>query len=355
MNSNTVAIYFNDLVIYWSSVLIFCGALAFVTMTLALWKPKNPRSAALGCFFPLAILFSFVLSRLIHWYFNMEQYAASFGAGTFSSIIPAFTRFTIGSYCLPGVVLGICLAAWIVCKLGYVTSSGRLLDFAAPGTCLLIAFIRLSALFNGSFIGKRPVTTIKFLQRLPFCVTVTDSAGNVSYRPAIFFLEFLLMLVAFFALLYFFYQHRTAKMYYPCRSTGNVWKMFLLSYAAIEIVTDSLRTDKPLMHFTFLNRLNAYSAFISIAQVVALVFLLYVFFYYYVCSISTNGFNWKHIPALLLFLASIAGFGYFGEYSIQRYGAVLSGYLSMVGSLLVDVILCRLLYNSCAPEPEYYD
>ena len=156
MNSNTVAIYFNDLVIYWSSVLIFCGALAFVTMTLALWKPKNPRSAALGCFFPLAILFSFVLSRLIHWYFNMEQYAASFGAGTFSSIIPAFTRFTIGSYCLPGVVLGICLAAWIVCKLGDVTSSGRLLDFAAPGTCLLIAFIRLSALFNGSFIGKRP-------------------------------------------------------------------------------------------------------------------------------------------------------------------------------------------------------
>ena len=76
MNSNTVAIYFNDLVIYWSSVLIFCGALAFITMTLALWKPKNPRSAALGCFFPLAILFSFVLSRLIHWYFNMEQSSA---------------------------------------------------------------------------------------------------------------------------------------------------------------------------------------------------------------------------------------------------------------------------------------
>ena len=190
MNSNTVAIYFNDLVIYWSSVMIFCGALAFITMTLALWKPKNPRSAALGCFFPLAILFSFFLSRLIHWYFNMEQYAASFGAGTFSSIIPAFTRFSIGSYCLPGVILGICLAAWIVCKLGFVTSSGRLLDFAAPGTCLLVAFIRLSALFNGSFIGKRPVTTIKFLQRLPFCVTVTDSAGNVSYRPAVFFLEF---------------------------------------------------------------------------------------------------------------------------------------------------------------------
>ena len=61
MNGNTVAIYFNDLVIYWSSILIFCGALAFITMTLALWKPKNPRSAALGFFFPLAILLSFFL------------------------------------------------------------------------------------------------------------------------------------------------------------------------------------------------------------------------------------------------------------------------------------------------------
>lgn len=355
MNSNTVAVYFNDLVIYWSSVMIFCGALAFITMTFALWKPKNPRSAALGCFFPLAILFSFLFSRLIHWYFNMEQYAESFGASTFSSIVPAFTRFSVGSYCLPGVILGICFAAWIVSKLGYVTSAGRLLDFAAPGTCLLIFFIRLSALFNGSFIGKRPVTGISFLQRLPFCVTVTDTAGNVSYRPAVFFLEALLILIAFVALLSFFYNYRTVKMYYPCRSTGNVWKMFLISYAAIEILTDSLRTDKPLMHFTFLNKLNAYSAFISIAQVAALAFLLIVFFSYYVCSIRTNGFRWKHALALLLFLASIAGFGYFGEYSIQRYGAVLRGYLCMVISLFVSVLLCRLLYNSCAPEPDYYD
>ena len=131
--------------------------------------------------------------------------------------------------------------------------------------------------------------------------------------------------------------------------------MFLISYAAIEIVTDSLRTDKPLMHFTFLNKLNAYSAFISIAQVVALVFLVYVFFYYYVCSIRSAGFSWKHALALLLFLASIAGFGYFGEYSIQRYGAVVSGYIIMVTSLFVDVLLCRLLYNSCAPAPDYYD
>ncbi len=355
MNGNTVAIYFNDLVIYWSSILIFCGALAFITMTLALWKPKNPRSAALGFFFPLAILLSFFLSRFLHWYFNMEQYSSSFGAGAFSSFSAAFTRFSIGSYCLPGVILGIWLAAWIVSLLGFCTSAGRLLDFTAPGACLLIALIRLSALFNGSFIGKRPVTGVSFLQRLPFCVTVTDSAGNVSYRPAIFFLEFILMIAAFFIVLYFFYNHRTARMYYPCKSAGNVWRMFLVCYAVIEIITDSLRTDKPLLHFTFLTKLNAYSAFLSLAQVTALAFLLYVFFYYYVCSIRTNGFNWKHALAILLFLASVAGFGYFGEYSIQRYGRMLSGYICMTVSLLISAILCRLLYNSCAPEPEYYD
>ena len=171
MNGNTVAIYFNDLVIYWSSILIFCGALAFITMTLALWKPKNPRSAALGFFFPLAILLSFFLSRFLHWYFNMEQYSSSFGAGAFSSFSAAFTRFSIGSYCLPGVILGIWLAAWIVSLLGFCTSAGRLLDFTAPGACLLIALMEmLSALVlrltDASLIYLLPFAWIPILARM---------------------------------------------------------------------------------------------------------------------------------------------------------------------------------------------
>ena len=354
MNSNAIAVYWGNTVITWASVTIFFGVLAFITMTLAFWRSKRKRSAALGCFFPLAIVLSFFFSRFFHWYFNMEQYSSSFGAGAFSTISTAFTRFNIGSYCLPGVILGIWLAAGLVNLLGFVSSSGFLLDFAAPGTCLLVAFIRLSALFNGSCIGKRPVT-IPILQRLPFCIAVTDSAGNVSYRAAVFFLEFVLMFFAFFLVLRFFYLNRTVRMYAPCRSSGNVWRMFLIYYSVIEIVMDSLRTDSPLMHFTFLTKLNAYSAFISFAQVTAMAFLLYVYLYYLICSCRSNGFSWKHLVSILLLLISLAGAGFFGEYSIQRYGAIVSGYVIMVLSLIVIGGMCGMLYRSCAPEPDYYD
>ncbi|MBQ6365248.1 MAG: hypothetical protein IJI61_02435 [Oscillospiraceae bacterium] len=354
MNSNAIAIYWGNIIITWSSVSIFFGVLAFLTMTLAFWRNRRKRSAALGCFFPLAIVLAFILSRLFHWYFNMEQYSASFGASAFSTISTAFTRLNIGSYCLPGVILGIWLAAGITSILGFVPSSGFLLDFAAPGTCLLVAFIRLSALFNGSCIGKRPVT-IPILQRFPFCIAVTDSAGNVSYRMAVFFLEFVLMFLAFFLVLRFFYLNRTVRMYYPCKSSGNVWRNFLIYYSAIEIVMDSLRTDSPLMHFTFLTKLNAYSAFISFAQVTAMAFLLYVFLYYLICSIRSDGFSWKHLVCIVLLLLSLAGVGFFGEYSIQRYGREISGYIIMVLSLVVIGAMCGLLYRSCAPEPDYYD
>ena len=131
--------------------------------------------------------------------------------------------------------------------------------------------------------------------------------------------------------------------------------MFLIAYSMIEIVTDSLRTDSPLMHFTFLTGLNAYSAFIRFAQVTAAAFLLYVFLYYLIASVRTNRFSWKHALAILLFILSLVGVGFFGEYSIQRYGAVISGYAIMVLSLLVIMSVCVALYRSCAPEPEYYD
>ena len=354
MSTNAVAVYFNSFIIHWSSVLIFFGVLAFITMTLALWKAKNPRSAALGCFFPLTIILSFLFSRLFHWYFNMEQYSSGFGSGILSGLISSLTRFDIGSYCLPGVILGVLLAAFIVHRLGFVSSTGRILDFAAPGICLFLVFARLSAFFNGSFIGKRPVT-ISVLQRFPFCVTITDAAGNLTYRPAVFMLEVVLMLLAFVIVLGFFLSSRTVKMNWPCKSTGNVWRMFLLAYSAIEIVTDSLRTDSPLMHFTFLTSLNAYSAFISFAQVTAVAFLLYVFLYYLVCSIRSGGFSWKHALAILLFILSLVGVGFFGEYSIQRYGTVLRGYVIMVISLMIIISVSVSLYRSCAPEPEYYD
>lgn len=351
---NSAAIYLGSVVIRWPSVMIFFGILSCLFMTLALYSPKNRSTAAVWIFTPLAVFFSVFLSRLFHWYFNMEQYTVSFGEGTFASFSRAFSDFSSGSYCLPGVILGIMLAAGIVSLLGFCSGAGRFLDFAAPGTALLIAFTRLSAFFTLSCIGKRPINA-SFLKHLPFSVPVTDAAGTVSYRLAVFFIEFLLMIAVFFLVLAFFSSFRNSVMYAPCKSSGNVWKIFLVLYSIVEILTDSLRTDSPLMHFTYLTSLNAYSAFISFAQVAGVLFLLWIFIYYFVCSVRSGGFRWKHAVFLLVFLVSLAGIGYFGEYSIQRYGRTGSGYLIMIVSLLAAGTVCTLLYQTCAPEPDFYE
>ena len=352
--TNSVAIYFNKIVVTWPSLLIFLGILACITMTLTLWKPKNRSSAGLWLFFLLALVLGFFFSRDLHWYFNKETYVSSFGAGDFASFRKAFTDFSIGSYSLPGVMIGVLLAAGIVSLLGYVSKPGRLLDFAAPGLLLLAALIRLSSFFNSSCRGKRPVT-LSLLQRLPFCVAVTDAAGNVSYRLAVFFLEFLLLMIAFFVVLAFFLRKRNAELYEPCGLTGHVWRRYLLYYSCIEILMDSLRTDKPLMHFSYLTSLNAYSAFISFAQVTSAFFLAYVFIYYVVSSARVNRFRWKHLVSILVFVVSLVGVGFFGEYSIQRYGSTVTGYISMIVSLIAVIVNVKLLYRSCEPQEDLYD
>ena len=354
MNGGTAAIYLGGVVIKWPSLIIALGLAAALTITLALYIPRNRSTAAVWAFFPIAFVISVLICRLSHWYFNMEQYSTGFGAGMLDTMINSLTDWSIGSYCLPGAVIGAVIAAGIVSRMGLVSDRGRMLDYAAPGMCIAIAFIRLSAHFNTSCRGKRPIEA-KILQRLPFGIAVTDAAGNVTYRLAVFFIEFLLMTAAFFAVYRFFMKKRNSEMYEPCRSTGNTWKAFLVLYSAIEIVTDSLRTDSPLMHFSFLTSLNAYSAFISVAQVCSVVFLLWVFVYYLRCSASSLGFSWKHAAAIVIFVAALAGVGYFGEYSIQRYGSVTSGYIIMIVSLAVIAAEIFFLYRSCTAEEDEAD
>ena len=353
MNSSA-AIYLGNTVIRWSPLIITLGILTALAMTLALYKPNNRSTAAVWAFFPIEFILAVVLCRLFHWYFNMEQYAKTFGESTLKTLINAFTDYSSGSFCMPGMIIAAIPAAGITAATGLVSDRGRMLDYAAPGLCITAAFIRLSAFFNQSCRGKRPIEA-KLLQRLPVSVAVTDSAGNSTYRLAVFLIEFILLAGGLVVLLRFFAKRRTLQMYEPCRSTGNVWKIFLVLFSAVEIVTDSLRTDSPLMHFTILTKLNAYSAFISFAQVCAVIFLICTFAYYCRCSAASLGFRWQHGVAIGLFAASLAGVGYFGEYSIQRYGSVVSGYIIMIISLVVICLLIYMLYRSCAPEEEYYD
>lgn len=344
---NSIAVYIGNYEIYWSSVIITLGMIGCLSLTLALYKPRNESTAAVWVFFPIAFLFSFVFSRVLHYYFNAESY---------KSFLSAMTDYSTGSFILPGMLLGVWLAASIVRRLGLVSSTARLLDFLTPGMLLLTGFIRLSALFNDSCRSKI-IINIGLFQRLPFAVGSTDAAGNTTFRLATFFIEFIALMILTVLSLSFFMKNRNLRMQPPCPRAGNVMRIFLTAYGALEIIMDSTRYDSPLMHFRLLSSLNQWSAFISLAQVFAAVAAVAVLVFYSRMSIKASGFSWKHPLLWIMFLASLFGIGYLGEYRVQRYGTqkYFECYGIMAFSCAVMFLSILLLYRMCLPDREYYD
>ena len=339
---NTAAAYIGNACIYWSGVIIAFGMAAGLLLTLALYKPKNESTAAVWIFFPLAFVFSFVLGRMLHYYFNAESY---------DSFFKAMTDYSSGSFMLPGMLLGIWLAAWVTVRAGLDSSVGRLLDFASPGCCLTIAFIRLSALFNDTCRSKISVT-VPIFQRLPFAVGSTDAAGNTTYRMATFFIEFLIMLPVAAAVMKMCVKNRLRPMKRPCMATGNTVRLTLVLYGAVEMIMDSTRNDSPLMHFRILSSLNKYSAFISLAQVFAAVSALAVLVYYSRMSIRGSGFSFRHVLLWVGFALSLFAIGYLGEYRGQRYGAnkYLQCYSLMALGCAGMYLTVRGMYAMCVKK-----
>ena len=337
---NQIALFVGEYSLHWSAVIITLGLLCCLSLTIALFRQRSESLRAVLVLFPLGTVLGLFLARLIHWYFNTEIYG-SFGA--------AFSNFDLGSFSIPGVILGVWLAAWLVYRLGLVPNTGMLLDCTAPGLALLIAFVRLSALFNTTCRSRIEIR-VPILKTLPFAVANTDAAGNKIWHLATFFLAFLAMLLVTFLVLNFYVKRGKRKMLAPCSRSGNVWNMFLVYYGAVEIVVDSLRNDSPLMHFHLLSSLNQYSSFVSLAQVFAACTALSVLVYYSVRSIKANGFSFWHVMSWIGFAASLVGIGYFGEYQVQRYAKYFRCYSIQIASCIVLCVIIYLLYDSCVAK-----
>ena len=88
--------------IYASAAMITLGVFLCVLLTLALYRGRSENSTAVWALFCLGFVLAVFFSRLLHWYFNSE---------TYGSFAVAFTDFSVGSFCIPGVILGVWLAA----------------------------------------------------------------------------------------------------------------------------------------------------------------------------------------------------------------------------------------------------
>lgn len=328
---NPIAIYTGELMLYWSAVIIAFGIAAAFAMSQALYTSYAGTGRALWVFLPLAVAFSVILCRLIHWYCHAEQYAG---------IIGALTDYSSGGYVLPGALLGCFIAAKIVGAMGYTDNVPRLLDAVAPGGALAVAFIRLSALFNSSCRGKIAVTT-PALQHLPLASPVYSS-GPDDYRFATFFVQFLIMLVVFMLLFGFYSKRRNVPMKGGMSRDGHVAMMFLLYYGTVEIIMDSTRYDSSFLHF---------NGFVSVVQIISALLVVFVLVYYSVISIKVNGLKFYHFLLWILALAALGGGGGC-EYLVQRHGDwYLRCYAGMGSCLLVLCFIGRRLYMSCCEKP----
>lgn len=328
---NPIAVYSGSTVLYWSAIIIGAGLSAALFMSLSLQGTGRGRLVSMLLFFPLALLFSVPLCRLLHWYCHQEQYAG---------IVQAMTDYSAGSYVLSAAIPGVWLAAFLAAKLDD-GDTAKLLDAAAPGLALVIAFVRLSSLFNNACRSKIPVTSAA-LQHLPFAAGITNSAGAVEYRFATFFAHFFILLLLCACTLKFYLRRRDIPMR-AGRSQGNTIAMFLLYYSASEFVMDSTRYDSSFLPI---------NGFVSIVQILSAVCILALLVYYSVLSVRANGRRFWHWLLWILWLILLAGIG-MTEYLVQRHGDWYLGcYGGMALCCLGLAVIVHRLYLSCCGERE---
>lgn len=329
---NPIAVYFDNTVLYWSAIIITAGLLAALFMSLSLQVTNKGRIVSMMLFFPLALVFSIPLCRMLHWYCHQEQYGG---------FLNAVTDYTAGSYVLPAAIPGVWLAAWIAAKLDD-GDTAKLLDAAAPGMALVIAFVRLSALFSTACRSKIPVTT-GVLQHLPLAAGITNSAGAIEYRFATFFAHFLLMLLFCLMLVKFFCRGRFVPVK-AGRRQGDTVCMFLLLYAASELILDSTRYDS-----SFLPQ----NGFVSIVQIITAVCILLLLIHYSRLSILANGRRLWQWLLWLIWLVALGGVGW-TEYLVQRHGDWYLGCYGAMGlcCLVLAAVVHRFYLSRCGRKAE---
>ncbi len=340
MTQNSIAISSGDLLLYWTGIVIALGVAAWFAMSLALYTSDRGKASAMWLYMPIATVLSVLFARAVHWYCHSEQYTC------FTS---AITDYSSGGFCLPGVLLALMVAAVLVRLLCFTDSIGRLLDAVAPGACIGIALFRLSAIFNTTCRSTILITDPAY-QSLPIGSAVTSSGGNVEYRFATFFVQFLLMLALAVLMVGLFAARRRKSVKRGFRR-GHIFALFLTFYCAMEVVLDSTRNDSSFF---------PWNGFVSIVQIFSAVSMLTVFILYSVNSVKANGLRYWHWICWVLFAAAIGGAGFY-EYWVQRHGNLyLYCYSVMSVCCIAICVLVYVMYltvcerprRAAAPAPE---
>ncbi len=343
MNS-AIAFCFGPVVVYWSGIVIACGVFAGFLLAYSLYTAHSGRGSDMWILFAFAMILGVFFSRLLHVLSNPEQY---------ENLPRAFFDGSQGSFWLPGAMLALVPAAVLAKRFGAGASPAELLDAAAPGAALAVAFIRFSALFTNACRSVLSISS-PALQHYPFAAPApyTDASGDVVWHFASFFVMAVAMLLVTVALVAFYIRCHGEKTKTPCSRRGNIARISLAVYCAVEFVIDSTRSDASPVHFLLLRVLNRFAASVRLTQLFAVASLILVMGYYTRCSGLANGVQKKQKLLCVLFACALLGC-ILTEVLLRRADAYMPLYIAQAFCAALAVTAVWLQYRSCrddAPE-----
>ncbi len=316
-----IAFIIGEIFIYWHSIILALAAFAAVCLFLAFWLGRGGSwlsgisAAALGG------VFSLVLARLCHWYFQSAGY---------ESFAAAMTDYSSGGYALMGVFAGCILAACLLRLVQLHKNLPAMLDCMALAGSLGIAVGRLACLYGDSDRGM----VLEGITSLPFAYPVVDPVtGESVYRLATFMLQSIwtggvfLML----ALLYLISRRRGRAL-----RDGDTALLFLAFHGAAQIIADSTRYDSLFMRS---------NGFIGMVQILGLVALLTAVVVFSVYMVRERKWKWWFLSFWVGIAGLLGGVGYM-EYYVQRHGNEAAfAYSVMGGCLLVILAITAALWR----------
>lgn len=319
-----IAYIYGEVFIYWSSIVLTLAAVAAILLFVGFYLYRYENVLAAAVVIPVAIVFSLVFSRLLHWYCRADSY------GSFSA---AMTVYTSGGYALLGVFAGCALAACVVRIVKLTDNLPGMLDCMSLAGCAGIAVGRLACLFNSQDRGQIVAT----VHSLPWVYPVVNAVSGIQeFRLATFVIQAMVTAAIFAALLLLAFVPEKR------RRSGDLTLVFLLLYGASQIVLDSTRYD------SLFFRSNG---FVSIVQVCSALALGLVCVVFSVRLVRQHGFERRYL-ALWLEFAALVGLGGYMEYYVQRHGDQAAfAYTCMSGALVGIVAIVMGIWYLAGKEP----
>lgn len=297
--------------IHWSTIVTALAVAGGVCLFLSLYLRKKKRLLAALIGIPLALVLSWLLSRLVYWHFRPDSYR---------SMEAVLDWKMPGGTALMGVFAGCFLTAAVLRLFRLEKDLPDLLDCMSIAGAFGIGLGRLSSFFNTAGRGMM-VTGIS----LPWAVpTLNPISGAEELRLATFLLQ---AMAAEFIFLILLTAYLTGK-----GKRGDAALLFLLLYGAAQAVLDSTRYDSLYLRS---------NGFVSAVQVLAALGIVAAAVVFDIRLIRAGG--WKKWHALL-WLGQGACFALAGymEYYVQRHGNQAAFAYSVMGAALAGFVMLTL-------------